>query len=119
MSERWIKERERLLKGMKELTSKKERDRLEIINSLLLTLNALERSVLGWRSWIGNLSIMSKFSLEELKEIDEALYKQAETVIEYDIEATKRWKDKIPPSRIARRRIGRIGEREETRGIYV
>lgn len=116
MSERWIKECERLLKGMKESTSKKDRDRLEIINSILFTLNALERSVIGWKSWIRNLSIMSRFTVEELEEIDEALRKQVETVIEYDIEATKRWKDKFPIIRIARRRVR---EREETQGLYV
>ena len=116
MSERWIKESEQLLKGMKKLTSKKERDRLEVINSILLSLNALERSVRGWKAWIRNLSIMSKFSLEELRGMDEALQKKAETIIEYDIETTKRWKDKIPQIRIARRRTR---EREETRGMYV
>ena len=112
MSERWIKESEQLLKGMKELTSKKERDRLEVINSILLTLNALERSVVGWRSWVENLFTMSKFSLEELNEIDETLQKQTETIIQYDIKATKRLKDKFP--RIPQRRT-----RERVRGIYI
>ena len=116
MSERWIKECKGLLKGMKKSASKKDRDRLEIINSILLTLNALERSVFGWKIWIRNLSIMSRFTLKELEEIDEALRKQVEPIIEYDIEATKRWKDKFPRIRIPRRRMR---ERRETQGLYV
>jgi len=113
LSERWIKESEGLLKLMKELTSKKERDRLEVINSMLLSLNALERSVRGWRTWIRNLSIMSKFSLEELKGIDATLQKQAETIVEYDMESTERWTDKFPQMRIPPR------TRERERGLYV
>jgi len=108
LSERWIKGSEQLLKLMKELTSKKERDRLEVINSIILSLNGLERSVHGWRSWIRNLSIMSQFSLEELKGIDETLQKQVEPIIKYDMEATKRWEDKFP--RRTRRRT-RKGDR--------
>jgi hypothetical protein len=100
---------------MEELTTKKERDRLEVINSILFTLNSLERSIHGWRSWIRNLSIMSKFSIDELKEIDEALHKQAKNIIKYDLEATKKWKDKFPKIRIPRR-IKR--ETDETR-MYV
>ena len=115
MSERWIKESEQMLKLMKEQASKKERDRLEVINSILISLNALERSVIGWRSWIRNLSIMSKFSLEEMKGIDATLHKQAETIIEYDIESTKKLKNKFPRMKIPRQR--RTRKREQ--GIYV
>ena len=67
MSERWVNESEMFLKGMKELSSKKDRDRLEIITSIVVTLNALERSIDGWKGWIGNLPLMSSFSIEELK----------------------------------------------------
>jgi hypothetical protein len=113
LSERWIKESEGLLKLMKGLTSKKERDRLEVINSLLLSLNAIERSIQGWRTWIRNLSIMSQFSLEELKEIDATVQNQAKTIVEFDIVSTKRWKDKFPIIRPSRR------IRDRGRGIIV
>ena len=116
LSERWIKESEQLLRRMKALSSKEKRDRLEIINSILFALNIMERSVHGWKLWVGNLSLMSQFTLEELAEIEEALEKQVRPFIEYDVEATKRWKDKFPQIRVARRRRG---EGEETLGMYV
>ena len=103
LSERWIKESEALLKMMKGLSSKKQRDRLEVINSILFSLNAMERSIQGWRTWIRNLSIMSQFSLDELKEIDTTIQYQAEKIVDFDITSTKRWKDKFPRMRTQRR----------------
>lgn len=117
MSDRWVRKSEILLKGMKALSSKKEKDRLEIINSILFTLNNLERSIHGWKRWISNLSLMSNFSIEELKEVEEALWKQAETVIRYDIEATNKWSTKFPRIKIANRKA-RSKPKEVTRGIY-
>lgn len=118
MSERWINESELLLKGMKELSSKIDRDRLEIINSVLFILHTLERSIGGWKRWIENLSLMSNFSLEELKEIEEALQKQAVTIIHYDIDATKRWSNKFPQINIVKRKT-RPRQNEITKGLYV
>jgi hypothetical protein len=103
LSERWIKESTQLLEKMKDLTSKEKRDRLEIINSLLFSLNILDRSVHGWRNWIRNLSLMAQFTVEDLIEIEKALHKQIQYFLEYDIETTKRWKDKMP-ARVSRRR---------------
>ena len=116
MSERWIKESEELLRRMKTLSSKEKRDRLEIINSILLALNMLERSLGGWRFWVRNLSLMSQFSSEELAEIEEALEKHVRPLIEYDIEATKRWTKKIP--QITGPQERRSGN-EETQRIYI
>lgn len=116
LSERWIEESEQLLKRMSELSSKEKRDRLETINSILFILNILERSMEGWKLWVGNLSLMSQFTLEELEEIEASLKRQAQSFIEYDIEATKKWTDKFPHDRMVRRQ--RRGE-EEGRGIYV
>ena len=110
MSERWVRSSEQILKRMKEVASKKDRDRLEIINSTLFSLNALERSINGWKTWIRNLSLMSRFTSEELEEIDKALHKQAESIILYDLEATKKWKDKFPRGRIIRERRSGRGE---------
>jgi len=114
LSERWIKESEQLLKKMKEYSSKGKKDRLEIVNSILLSLNLMERSLQGWKLWIRNLSLMSQFTLEELKEIEKALGKQIQPFIEYDIEATKKWKDKLPKIRVSPKR-----RRQENRGMYV
>ena len=116
MSERWIKECEQVLEGMRKVTSKKDRDRLEHITAMLFIINALERSLNGWKMWVRNLSMMSRFTLEELEEIEKALHKQAESIIKYDIEATKKWKGKFPVLRIPRQRRVR---REDTPGLIV
>ena len=113
LSEKWIKESEQFLKRMKEISSKEKKDRLEIINAILFTLNTLRRSVRGWRLWISNLAIMSQFTMDELKEIEKTLERQVQPIIEYDIEATKKWKDKLPQIRVPRRR------RREEVGMYV
>ena len=110
MSESWVKSSEQILKGLREAASKKGRDRLEVVNSILFSLNALERSVNGWKMWIRNLSLMSQFTLEELGEIEKALHSQAESIIEYDLKATKKWKDKFPVFRVARERRAGRGE---------
>jgi hypothetical protein len=54
--------------------------------------------------------------LEELTEIEASLEKHVGPFIEYDIEATKRWKDKFPRIRVPR---GRRRGDEETQGMYV
>ena len=71
MSERWINESEQLLKKMHELISKEKKDRLETINSIIFALNVLERSLRGWKRWVGNLTLMSNFSQKELEEIED------------------------------------------------
>ncbi len=118
MSDRWIDESEQLLRRMKELSSKGKRDRLEIVNAILFNLDMLERSLRGWRLWVRNLSLMSQFKAEELEEIEIALEKQIQTFIEYDIEASKKWKEKFPQMRIVPRREQ---EEDESRGrsMYV
>jgi hypothetical protein len=116
LSEGWVEESEELLRKMKELSSKEKRDRLETINSISFSLNLLGRSLQGWRLWVGNLFLMSQFTLEELTQIEDALQKQIQSFIEYDIAATKRWMDRLPQIfEFPRRRR----EEEESRGMYV
>ena len=117
MSDRWIEESEQLLKRMKEMNSKEKRDRLEIVNSMLFNLDILERSLHGWRLWIRNLSLMSQFTAEELAEIEMALEKQIQPFVEYDIEASKKWRDKFPQFQIVPRKPSE--EEESGRGMYV
>jgi hypothetical protein len=116
LSDRWIEESELLLERMKKLSSKEKRDRLEIINSILLNLDILERSLRGWKVWVKNLSLMSHFTGEELKEIETSLEKQIQPFIEYDIEATRKWQSKFPQIQIVPRRTE---QKEKTRGMYV
>ena len=114
MSERWIKESEQLLRRMNDLSTKEKKDRLEIINSIIFALNVLERSLWGWKQLVWNLSLMSEFTSEELGEIEQSLNKQIQPFVEYDVEVTKRWKDKFPPTRFVRRRR----REEESRSMY-
>jgi hypothetical protein len=104
LTERWISQSEHLLKAMERLSAKKGRDRLEIITSMLLALNALDRSVHGWRSWIGSLRLMSRFTEDELREMEESLVKIARDFVKIDIAVTQKHKDKIPRITVGRRR---------------
>jgi len=113
LTERWITQSETLLKAMENLSLKKESDRLEIVNCMILTLNALDRSVQGWRSWIQSLLLMSRFNEDELREMKEGLVKRARAFVEYDIEVTKKHKDNIPRTTISRRK------EREARSMYV
>jgi hypothetical protein len=119
MSDRWNKENQQILDMMEKLASEDGKDRLKVVNSILFSLNALERSISGWKSWAGSINIMSRFDLDELQEIDEALRQQAKTIIEYDVEATDRWKDKFPRIGLTLQR-GEGREPQESReGMYV
>ena len=114
MTERWINQSENLLKAMDAIASKKERDRLEMINSMIFVLNTIDRSLRGWRSWIQNLAFMSKFTPEELKELEEGLIKSTRVFVDYDIEVTKKYLDKIPRIKFTTRRRKK---RDQSSGI--
>jgi len=115
LTERWISQSEELLKTLKELASKKGEDRLELVNSMIFTLNAIDRSIHGWRSWIQNLPLMAKFPEEDLREMTEGLIKKAQEFIEYDVQVTEKHKEKIPRIVVFRRK----GEEDRPeRGIY-
>ena len=116
LSDRWVEESEQLLKRMKALIAKEERDRLEVVGSMLFILDVMERSLDGWKQWVRNLSLMSQYPLEELVEMQRSLEKQIQPLIEYDIEASKRWSGKFPQVRVF---PGRKREEEESRGLYV
>ena len=115
MSDRWGEESEQLLKRMKALAAKEERDRLEVVGSMLFILDVMERSLTGWKQWIGNLSLMSQYTLEELVEMQRSLEKQIQPLIEYDIEASKKWMEKFPRVQAGPRRM----RGEEGRDMYV
>ena len=115
MSDRWVEESEQLLKRMKALSAKEERDRLEVVGSMLFILDVMERSLNGWRQWIRNLSLMSQFTLEELVEIQRSLEKQIQPFIEYDIEASKKWMKKFAKIQVVPRRM----REEEGRNMSV
>ncbi len=89
LSEVWIKTSEKILDHIKRLEEAKERDRLELVRSLRFVLSALQRSLLGWIQWVNNPDIMTRFTKEELEEMNKELSNFTRSFIEYDLEATK------------------------------
>ena len=115
LSDRWVEESEHLLRRMKALAAKEERDRLEVVGSMCFILEVMERSLNGWKQWISNLSLMSQYTLEELVEMQRSLEKQIQPLIEYDIEASKKWMEKFPRVQAVPSRM----REEEGRDKYV
>jgi hypothetical protein len=101
---------------MEEITAKKDRDRLELINSMLFSLHALNQSVHGWQKWIQNLNFMSKFSVKELQEMEAGLISTVRNFIEYDLDVTKRHENKIPQIRVGAREKK---AKDDSTGMYV
>ena len=99
MSEKWISQCKRILQTLDEITENKEKDRLEIVNAMLFTINALHRSLEGWRNWVRNLRFMSKFTKEDLAELEHSIVKSTRAFIEYDIEVTEKYMAKIPKAK--------------------
>ena len=104
MAEQWTDQSTKILNKLTTLSQKENRDRLAIINALILALNAMDRSVQGWRKWIQNLDFMARFSEDELKAIEQGLVKSVRNFIEYDINITQQYQDKLPQLRTTRRR---------------
>jgi hypothetical protein len=101
---------------MEEITAKQDRDRLELINSMLFSLHALNQSVHGWQQWIQNLNFMSQFSVNELQEMEAGLVSTVRKFIEYDLDVTKRHEHKIPQIRHGAREKQ---EENDSTGMYV
>lgn len=89
LSERWIRISEKTLAQVERSGEARERDRLELVASILFMLSALQKSVLGWIRWAGNPNIMSRFTPEDLEKMNKKLSEFTHSFIEYDIEATK------------------------------
>jgi hypothetical protein len=116
MTEQWLGQSEDMLKRVEKLASEKDKDRLEIINSMIFALNVTNNSINGWRSWIQNLGFMSRFKEDELKEIEDGLLKLTRAFIEYDIEITKKHQDKLPRRRLS---LSKRKKQRDSRGMYV
>jgi hypothetical protein len=99
VSEQWITQSEQILKKMDQNIKKAEKDRLEAITAILYVINAIDRSLHGWRRWVQNLGFMAQFSSEELHQMEQGLSQVARAFIENDIDVTKRFAEKIPQSR--------------------
>jgi hypothetical protein len=77
-------------------------------------LAALQRSLLGWMQWVNNPDIMTRFTEEELGEMDKRIAEFARAFIEYDLKITEKGAEK--GLEIRRRAQRRSGGREE---IYI
>ena len=89
MSERWIKSVQEALARIRELSEKEDKDRLENVRSIKLSLYYLTRSFIGWNRWVNNPATMANFSEKELEEIERRLSSLVTSFLEYDIDVTK------------------------------
>ena len=89
LSERWVQVSEKVLDQIKRLEEAKGRDRLELVRSISFMLSALQRSLLGWMQWVNPPDIMTRFTQEDLEEMNKKLSELSRSFIEYDLEATK------------------------------
>lgn len=89
LSEKWIHASKKLLNELKRLEETEERDRLDLVRSLRLTLYALQRSLMGWMELANNPDMLTRFTHEDLEKINKNLLQFSHSFIEYDLEATK------------------------------
>jgi hypothetical protein len=88
LSEKWINASKKLLKELKRLEETEEQDRLDLVKSLRLTLYALQRSLTGWILLANNPDLLTRFTHEDLQEINKKILQFSHSFIEYDLEAT-------------------------------
>ncbi len=112
MRGRWIQVSKRILDQLKKLEEARDEDRLELVRSIQFALKALEMSLTGWKGWVNNPDIMTKFTERELRSMNKKLIDFARSFIKYDIEATelgvqkglettKRVKKRVPKRKVS------------------
>lgn len=89
LSEKWIDASKKLLNELKRLEKTEDQDRLDLVRSLRLTLYALQRSLMGWMELANNPDMLTRFTHDDLEEINKKLLKFSHSFIEYDLEATE------------------------------
>ena len=117
VSEPWLQQSKNILITLEKYASTETNDRLEIINAMLFTLNALDRSLQGWRRWVQNLAFMSRFTQDELQDIERGLIEKVRAFVQYDIAVTQQHEPKIPKIRFRTRHRHR--QNEATTGLIV
>jgi hypothetical protein len=105
MTERWIKWCVKALERIRELSEKEDKDRLEQLRSIKISLSFLINSLSGWTKWVNNPSVMANFSEKELKKIENQLASFATSFIEYDMNTTKLGLEKGLKKRTKRKNI--------------
>ena len=81
----WVERSKEFLETMKKLELSSSKDRLDLVRSIIFSLRAAQHAITGWLQWAYVPEIMSKFTVEELKEMDGVLREQARALVEYDI----------------------------------
>lgn len=74
---------------MRKFSAKKDKDRLDLVQSMMFSLYALHQSLLGWLNWVNNPDIMAAFRKEELDEMNKRIMELTESFLKYDVEATQ------------------------------
>jgi hypothetical protein len=90
LSEGWVQTSETLLEQIRESSAEKDKDRLDLVQSMMFSLHALHRSLQGWIDWVNNPDIVSAFNKEELDEMTKKITEFTEAFIKYDVEVTQR-----------------------------
>lgn len=89
MVDRWIQVSKKILDQLKSLEDYEGKDRLELVSSIRVALGGLDMSLQGWKQWVNNPNVMSRFEQEDLEKMNERLVRFTRSFIEYDLEATK------------------------------
>ncbi len=118
LSSKWIESSQRLLDRINRLQEQEGKDRLDHVRSIRLMLGALQRSLAGWLQWVVNPDIMTKFSKDELEEMEHEISEFTRSFIQYDLEVTEKGAEK---GLEARRKVERRRRkpRERRSGFYV
>ena len=103
LSEGWVNTCEKILGQMKKFSEKKEKDRLDLVQSMRFSLYALHRSILGWLNWVNNPDIMASFKHDELDEMNKKITNFVEDFLKYDVQITEKGAGKTVAARKARR----------------
>ena len=102
MSQGWVETCEKILERIGKMSEKKDRDRLDLIQSMRFSLSALHRSILGWLSWVSNPDKMVSFKCDELDDMNKTLIEFIQGFIKYDKEVTEKGADRSAAARKAR-----------------
>ena len=119
MSEGWTETCARILEQIGKMAEKKNKDRLDTVQSMRFSLFALHRSILGWLNWVNNPDIMVSFSPKELEAMNEKLKSFIVDFIKYDIEITQKGEGKTAAAQKARREAEEKARRSPDDIFYI
>jgi hypothetical protein len=119
MSEGWVETCATILEQIQKMSEKKDKDRLDVVQSMRFSLYALHRSILGWLNWVNNPDIMVSFNHEELEAMNKKIVGFIEDFIKYDIEVTEKGASKNIAAQKARREAEERARRSPEDIFYI